>query len=172
MNSFNSLERSIKVQVKSTSSKPFQIPTESNQHMGIVEVSLKINNLKITDFGMASAASCNTNDPQVILDEARHNAQERVTQAAYSLFNPQENMQQKPPEVLPSLAGMNNSTPVDASKMNGGGNKPASSKQTDLIEKLAHKQHTSADTVSQSMYNKLLQDLTGAEADAVIKKLK
>lgn len=176
MNSLNPLEQnvSIKAQSRSISCKPLQVPSESNQHMAIVEASLKTDALEITEFGTASAASCNTNDFQVILDKARHNAQEHI-QASYSQAigtKPQEQIQSKHQESLPPLAGMNNSIPTDTSKLNGGGNKPASSKQTDLIEKLAHKQHTSADTLSQSMYNKPLQDLTGAEADAVIKKLK
>lgn len=71
------------------------------------------------------------------------------------------------------------STPVsspqnepDKSKLNGGGNKPASPKQKNLIIQLAENQLTTGNKASMKICNIPLEDLTGAQANQVIKKLK
>ena len=61
---------------------------------------------------------------------------------------------------------------IDKSKLNGGGNKPASSKQKELIHKLAEKQCTTGDKASMKICKTHLEELTGAQANQVIKKLK
>lgn len=71
------------------------------------------------------------------------------------------------------------STPVsspqnetDKSKLNGGGNKPASPKQKNLIIQLAENQLTTGNKASMKICNIPLEELTGAQANQVIKKLK
>ena len=60
----------------------------------------------------------------------------------------------------------------DKSKMQGGGLKSISTKQMNFIEKLASRQHTTGDELAISIVNKSLEQLTGAEADFIIKSVK
>ena len=75
--------------------------------------------------------------------------------------------------------GINNSAPElvskntsDKNKFNGGGNKPASDKQKNLINSLAKQKQLSAEEECMQLCNVHLNNLSGAQADMVIKKLK
>lgn len=75
--------------------------------------------------------------------------------------------------------GINNSAPElvskntsDKNKFNGGGNKPASDKQKSLINSLAKQKQLSAEEECMQLCNVHLNNLSGAQADMVIKKLK
>ena len=61
---------------------------------------------------------------------------------------------------------------ADKSKMQGGGLKSISTKQMNFIEKLASRQRITGDELAMSIVNKSLEQLTGAEADFIIKSVK
>ena len=61
---------------------------------------------------------------------------------------------------------------ADKSKMQGGGLKSISAKQMNFIEKLASRQRITGDELAISIVNKSLEQLTGAEADFIIKSVK
>lgn len=63
-------------------------------------------------------------------------------------------------------------TGADKVKLLGGGTKPISEKQIGLIEKLAAEQSSSGESVAQSLLQKPLSILTGAEANTLIRSLK
>lgn len=54
---------------------------------------------------------------------------------------------------------------------NGGGNRPISEKQIDLIRNKAEKRNEDADKLAEQLYHKPLNGLTGAEAHSIIQKL-
>ena len=56
--------------------------------------------------------------------------------------------------------------------MQGGGLKSISAKQMNFIEKLASRQRITGDELAISIVNKSLEQLTGAEADFIIKSVK
>ena len=56
--------------------------------------------------------------------------------------------------------------------MQGGGLKSISAKQMNFIEKLASRQRITGDELAMSIVNKSLEQLTGAEADFIIKSVK
>ena len=56
--------------------------------------------------------------------------------------------------------------------MQGGGLKSISTKQMNFIEKLASNQSTTGNELAMSIVNKSLEQLTGAEADFIIKSVK
>ncbi len=58
------------------------------------------------------------------------------------------------------------------SKFNGGGTKPASPKQIELIEKIAYENGKNAEEVSRKKFGKSLMGLVGSEANIIINELK
>ncbi len=63
-------------------------------------------------------------------------------------------------------------TQANKSTLNGGGNKPVSSNQKTLIQRIAAEKGQSAETLSSNMYGKELSSLTGEEANILIRELK
>ena len=60
----------------------------------------------------------------------------------------------------------------DKAILNGGGSKPASSKQVGLVKKIAQEQRQSAEALSYRDFGKDLAQLTGAEINILIRTLK
>ena len=60
---------------------------------------------------------------------------------------------------------------IDKNALKGGGNKPITEKQKSLIESKSKKKGLSGNESSQKIINKNIDELTGAEADLVIKSI-
>lgn len=67
--------------------------------------------------------------------------------------------------------GFNPKTLISKDLLNGGGNKPISEKQLNLIKDKATQKSKNAENMSEEKFHKSLKDLTGGEADILIKQL-
>ena len=86
------------------------------------------------------------------------------------------NNQQKSNNQYGTTAGRQSTQSVanqdNKAKLNGGGSKPASPKQKELIQDIANDKKINLDSFLDSHFQKNIESLTGAEANQAIKKMK
>ncbi len=150
-----------------------QSPTQENEHLAIVNAVSP--NRK--DFGTASAQSDATNNREQLIALARERALQNVSshQCSQNPIQPSptqtSNFAPQSQPQYPPQAQAYPHYPEDKNKHNGGGNKPASEKQLDMIRGKCSRLRVSPDTVCREVCNRSLNELCGSEADAVIKSL-
>lgn len=147
-----------------------EIPNELNGMVGIVEASVKINNQQRTDFGVSSESSINSKDVSAILADAKQNAIQNIQNNPFRC------------DMLQDVSHMNlldsndlkKASPIprkyNKHKSRGGGNKPASQKQQDLIKNLCARKSLDPNDECAKM-NANLKSLTGQQASDIIQSL-
>ncbi len=137
-----------------------EVPTKQNGLVGIVEGTVSDGNETITDFGVADATSSNSTQPGDILDKAKENVTDILLQREQSVAPTPAQRQSFP-----------SSTRQDKAKSNGGGTKPASDKQIEMIISKCKKLRHNPDDICQEFCGKPLDKLRGQDAHEIIQKL-
>lgn len=70
------------------------------------------------------------------------------------------------------IVSIQSASTTSKDKLSGGGSKPISSKQKNLIQKMANEQNKNVDEVINAMFHKSINQLEGHEADSVIKSMR
>lgn len=135
-----------------------QIPTDQNGKTAIVSASLVMPDGRVIN-DVCSVSPRSPFENEDTLELAKNKVINAVKQKAEPYIKNHQNISQ-------------NSSLDDKSKFQGGGDKPASDKQTYLIQKLSEEAGKNADQLSLAKFGKSLSELTGREADSLIKYLK
>ncbi len=136
------------------------VPTEQNGYIGIVEGSIYDEHGSITDFSTADAVSSDSTRPEDILNKAKESVAELLLQRAQPTYpSPAQH------QAFPSP------TKQDKAKSNGGGTKPASDKQKEVIISKCEKLRKNPDDICQNVCGKPLHKLRGQDAHEVIQSL-
>ncbi len=137
-----------------------QVPSQNNGHVAIVSAT----NAARADFGAADPSSAGTNNIEDILNLARERAAVRVLK--------HENLHTN--VSLPPTQGQSLQTqpPIPKEKNNGGGSKPASEKQRDMIAGQCRKRGIEPNELCHTVCNRPLHELQGQDAHAIIQHLK
>lgn len=70
------------------------------------------------------------------------------------------------------IVSIQSASTTSKDRLSGGGSKPISSKQKNLIQKMANEQNKNVDEVINAMFHKSINQLEGHEADSVIKSMR
>ena len=135
-----------------------QIPNDQNSKTAIVSASLVMPDGRVIN----DACSVSPRSPfekEDTLELAKNKVINAIKQKAEPYIKNNQNISQ-------------NASQDDKSKFQGGGDKPASDKQTYLIQKLSEEAGKNADQLCLAKFGKSLSELTGREADSLIKYLK
>ena len=135
-----------------------QIPTDQNGKTVIVSASLVMPDGRVIN-DVCSVSPRSPFENEDTLELAKNKVINAVKQKAEPYIKNNQNISQ-------------NSSLDDKSKFQGGGDKPASDKQTYLIQKLSEEVGKNADQLCLAKFGKSLSELTGREADSLIKYLK
>ena len=163
------------LEIQSITPEIVQCPNADNEYHAIVSSTITTkNNESFTGLGEAYASE---SIPKVhVLECARNtsiaNAAFLASIAVGSGFGRPQTSSTDVIEIETSGVISTPQNDLDKSKLNGGGNKPVSPKQKELIKKLAENQLTTGDKAAMKICKTHLEELTGAQADQVIKKLK
>ena len=163
------------LEIQSITPQIVQSPNANNEYHAIVSSTITTkNNESFTGLGEAYASE---SIPKVhVLECARNtsiaNAAFLASLAVGSGFDRPQTSSTDVIEIETSGVISTPQNDLDKSKLNGGGNKPVSPKQKELIKKLAENQLTTGNKASMKICNIPLEELTGAQANQVIKKLK
>ena len=135
-----------------------QVPNNQNGNTAVVSASVILPDGRvITDI--ASCASSSPFDDGDSLGTAKaeviQKIKQRVSRGQQQVEQPRQSKEQD----------------HDKSKLNGGGNKPASKGQITFIRNKAEELGMRADKLAAARFGKTLQDLRGCEADSLIKEL-
>ncbi len=147
-----------------------EVPTPHNALVGVVEATICNGTQSITDFGIADVKSAGSNKPVDILQKARELAEHAVLQRqqiAQAAYSPQYSQSS-------NTASRHSFTAAQGSPMgkaNGGGTKPASQKQKEMIEGKCREKGINPDDLSQELCQRSLNDLRGQDANIVIQHL-
>lgn len=171
----------------SITSKIIQFPVSENSNTCICEAFVKTSDGRIfSDIGDASPDNVPRGCINRIIGVASTRAKSRALSDAFNISSSLDDMdesniiditpvQMNSSESCQDMISVQQNTNTgddDKSKMQGGGLKSISAKQMNFIEKLASKQHTTGDDLAMSIVNKSLEQLTGTEADFIIKYVK
>lgn len=140
---------------------------------------------RFTDIGEANPNNVPKGCAERYISVASTRAKSRVLSDAFNISGTLDDMtdselSSEPSQLdnsqpySPSSSGLKEQgqTGADKVKLLGGGTKPISEKQIGLIEKLAAEQSSSGENMAQSLLQKPLSMLTGAEANTLIRSLK
>ena len=135
-----------------------QIPTDQNGKTAIVSASLVLPDGRVvSDICSIYPRSPFENEDN--LELAKNKVITSIKQKAEPYIKNHQNISQ-------------NAIQDDKNKFKGGGDKPASDKQMYLIQKLSEEAGKNADQLCLAKFGKSLSELTGREADSLIKYLK
>ncbi len=144
-----------------------QIPSKENEQLAVVKVTVYSETIEISNFGTASAFSANTYDNESILNMAKQRAAELVhltsTQVAPTVATT---------SIPISPSHQTSSSSFYKEKNNGGGSKPASEKQRDMIAGQCRKRGIEPNELCHTVCNRPLHELQGQDAHAIIQHLK
>ena len=173
--------------IDSITSKIIQFPVSENSNTCICEAVVKTSDGRVfSDIGDASPDNVPRGCMNRIIGVASTRAKSRALSDAFNISSSLDDMdessiiditavQDGSPEACRDMLSVQQNTDTgdaDKSKMQGGGLKSISAKQMNFIEKLASKQRITGDELAISIVNKSLEQLTGAEADFIIKSVK
>ncbi len=151
-----------------------QIPSQDNHFTAIVKAVNSNGQSSVEDFGIATALSTKTEDVKIIVDTARDYALERVQNNTMSTITHNQNYTNTDSTHIAQKQGSLNYNPPweDKTKTyNHSPNKPISSKQIELLTRLA-KGEQALNIISQQKYNKAVESLSSKEANELIQYLK
>ena len=169
------------LEIKTLHTQVILFPTEDNNHTCICSATLETcDGRKFTDIG-ESTHHLPTGSTGHLITLAADRAKSRVLFTAshlpaipcrpdvidttFSLVDctGADNLPSSEHRILPQV--------IDKNALKGGGNKPITEKQKSLIESKSKKKGLSGNESSQKIINKNIDELTGAEADLVIKSI-
>ena len=135
-----------------------QLPNDKNGKTAIVSASLVMPDGRVIN-DVCSVSPRSPFEKEDTLELAKNRVINAVKQKAEPYIKNHQNISQ-------------NAIQDDKNKFKGGGDKPASDKQTYLIQKLSEEAGKNADQLCLAKFGKSLSELTGREADSLIKYLK
>ena len=169
------------LEIKTLHTQVILFPTEDNNHTCICSATLETSDgRKFTDIG-ESTNHLPAGSPDQIITLAADRAKSRVLLTASHIpaipcrsdaidttcsqvdSTGADNLPSSEHRILPQV--------IDKNALKGGGNKPITEKQKSLIESKSKKKGLSGNESSQKIINKNIDELTGAEADLVIKSI-
>ena len=173
--------------IDSITSRIIQFPVSENSNICICKAVVKTSDGRVfSDIGDASPDNVPRSCMNRIIGVASTRAKSRALSDAFNISSSLDDMddssiiditavQDSSPEACQDILSVQqnaNTGDTDKSKMQGGGLKSISAKQMNFIEKLASRQRITGDELAMSIVNKSLEQLTGAEADFIIKSVK
>ena len=171
----------------SITSRIIQFPVSENSNTCVCEAVVKTSDGRVfSDIGDASPDNVPRGCMNRIIGVASTRAKSRALSDAFNISSSLDDMdessiiditavQDSSPELCQDMLSVQQNADTgdaDKSKMQGGGLKSISAKQMNFIEKLASRQRITGDELAISIVNKSLEQLTGAEADFIIKSVK
>ena len=168
--------------IKTLHTQVILFPTEDNNHICICSATLETSDgKKFTDLGESTHNHLPTGSTDQIITLAADRAKSRVLFTASHIpaipcrpdiidttcsqmdSSGADNLPSSEHRILPQV--------IDKNTLKGGGNKPITEKQKNFIESKSKKKGLSGNESSQKIINKNIDELTGAEADLVIKSI-
>ena len=150
------------------------IPDKSNEFHGVVTATITTkNNNSYT--GIGESYSSEKLPKEQVLQQAQLIAYKNAVCNAIISGNPHDSNMEKVIDIVPTknIAYSNNKNiEQDKAKMNGGGNKPISQKQIELINAMAEQQGETGNSISNKVWHKNLNKLSGSQANRLINDLK
>lgn len=152
-----------------------QIPTEQNNYHAVAK-----HTVTFKSGESYSAIGSALPDDKTSSIDTLEKAQEFAFQNAFHLAHQARRKLGNYEQQIDSLQPPKNTTyssktarpdAIDKSKMNGGGNKPATDKQIELIKSRAEKNNTDANELVYKKFGKHISQITGSEANDVIRIL-
>lgn len=153
-----------KTTISSIQTTLIQSPSEENEYSVICSTTITTQDGQ--SFTALGAAKCNGNideSIQVAAQKAEVRAREKCIEQKDSFSLPQNSIG----NTLETRGVLS-----PKSQLNGGGGKPITQGQINLLETLCAGKHNSLVHVCQNHYNKIPGQLTGFEANELIRKLK
>jgi len=162
--------------IQSMNTDILQIPSEQNRYHAVVRHTLTLK----TGESYSAIGHC-VPDGKIssinTLDKAQEKAFKKsfrlasqasgkVYDSAWQIDSPQSSKSNTSHSFIVS------SDSTDKSKMNGGGNKPITEKQINLIKDIARKNSIDIEALMKEKFGKILYDLNGSEANEIIRELK
>lgn len=152
-----------------------ELPTPANGNIAVATSSIDTAKCSFTDFGMASPQSTGSDNPKVLCDTARFEAQNRVVtlarQAMSMLPPPGRPTIDVTPQATTALDG-GSQRPPTTKQSHGGGSKPASDKQMACIEAMCAQQGQNLSQVAQQICGVRPDELRGMDASKIIQFMK
>ena len=161
--------------IQSMNTDILQIPTEQNKYHAVAK-----HTVSFKSGESYSAIGSALPDDKTSSIDTLEKAQEFAFQYAFDLARQARRIVPHYGKQIDSLQQPKNTTyssnparpdSIDKSKMNGGGNKPISEKQIGLIKSRAEKSNTDAEELVYKKFGKHITQLTGSEANEVIRIL-
>jgi len=164
------------IDIQSMNTDILQIPSEQNRYHAVVRHTLTLK----TGESYSAIGHC-VPDGKIssinTLDKAQEKAFKKsfrlasqasgkVYDSAWQIDSPQSSKSNTSHSFIVS------SDSTDKSKMNGGGNKPITEKQINLIKDIARKNSIDIEALMKEKFGKILYDLNGSEANEIIRELK
>lgn len=166
---------------KSLKVETVQIPSDANGQRCVCKAELQTEDGRtFVDIGDATPDNVPHGCVDSFMRVASTRAKSRVIEDAYniSLFS-QDEIKSNEIDTSSETAVVadfkdfpDDDLKIAKGKNAGGGTKPASEKQLNLIKSLASRQSLSIDDIALDMFNKSIDELQGGEANQMIKKLK
>lgn len=167
--------------IKSLKVETLQIPSDANGQLCVCKAELQTEDgSTFVDIGDATP----DNVPQGCVDSfmrvASTRAKSRVIEDAFNICSSLQDQLNSSEYGMPKAQAIDvdftditkDKTQCIQGKYDGGGTKPASEKQLNLIKSLASRQSLSASDLADNMFNKSIDELQGGEANQLIKRLK
>lgn len=161
---------------KSYSFSVQQSPNSENEHTAIVSVSLCDGTMTVSNFGSANQATVNSYNTVDIINAARNDAQAKIQDqmnfmSSQTVCHPAVSTGQKD-STYPVNSNFSTTALPPSQNKHGGGSKLASEKQKDFIKQLADRKRIHIDQLCMDMFSHGSSNMTGAEANEMIKHLK
>ncbi len=151
------------------------IPDKNNEYHGIVSTTITTKNNN-SYSGIGESYSSEKIQKEKVLQHAQLIAYKTaVCNALIAGYdtncNASEVIDIKPTKSYTNYKNQNKKEGVDKSKMNGGGNRGITDKQINFINNIAGEKGHNGDYYANKIWHKNLNQLTGHEADTVIKEI-
>lgn len=162
--------------IQSIDIEPLKFPEASNSFAAVTKATLVTQGNQIfSDIGTSSGLHQNAGDA---LMESITNAKLNVFQTAIACVSPdigdvhEQSCNERSSPIIDVTPQQHSYTAHPKDALNGGGDKSASPSQKNLIKTIANERGVQLTDMTQSLYGKDYTELTGAEANGLIKSLK
>ena len=158
--------------IQSMNTDILQIPSEQNQFHAVAKHTVTFKSGE-SYSAIGSALPNDKVSSLETLDKAQDIAFQNAFHLAHQARRKMGNYGQQIDSLQPAQTRISPSNPartdsMDKAKMNGGGNKPISEKQLNLIKTRASQKDTDADSLARNKFGKSLAKLSGSEAHEII----
>ncbi len=159
---------------------PIQLPDASNGNTAIFSAKLTTEDGRVfKDIGDANPNNVPRGCTESFIRVASSRAKSRVISDAYNLksilgdiLNSADTSRDNKVIDVDFEVMDQNQQPTQKQALNGGGSKPLSAKQSELIYSLAERKGVDAQSLAIQMFGKSVQELQGSEANELIQSLK